>query len=280
MDKRENWLITGCSSGLGKWLALEALKRGKNVILTARNPASLEELARAYPASSIAEQLDVTDQGSVERAVKAGIERFGSIDVLVNNAGYALRGAIEECSISEVEKEFNVDFFGPVRTIQAVLPYMRAAKNGVIVNYSSIAAVTARAAGGFYAAAKSALEAFSNTLRLEAEPFGIKVMIIAPGPFHTNFHYAVDICAKSIPDYAPIVSERKIRLKDPEKHGLGFGDLQKAALTALKAIDEANPPETLYLGSNAAARAEAAFKKKLEELEKWKSLSVQSDKDK
>lgn len=278
MDNRKNWLITGCSSGLGRWLAWEALKQGKNVILTARNTNTLLDLAKDFPNTSLIQRLDVTDQESIDLTIKAGVEKFGSVDVLVNNAGYALRGAAEECSLSEVEREFNVDFFGPVRLIQAILPFMRKARNGVIVNYSSIAAITARAAGAFYAAAKAALEAFSNTLRVELEPFDIKVMVVAPGPFHTNFHYAVNICEKNIPDYQAIVAERKIKLKDPEKHGSGFGDPRKAALVALKAIDEPNPPETLFLGSNAAERAESALKRRLEEIEKWKSLSVQSDK--
>lgn len=275
----KNWLITGCSSGLGKWLAAEALKQGKNVVITARNPDSLRELEREFPKNALTERLDVTEGESVDQAVKAGVERFGSIDVLVNNAGYALRGAIEECSIAEIEREFNVDFFGPVRTIQAVLPYMRKEKNGLIVNYTSIAAITARAASGFYSAAKSALEALSNCLREEVKPFGIRVMVVAPGPFHTNFHNSVEICKKDIEEYAPIVKERKVRLQDPEKYGVGFGNPQKAALVVIKAMEEPNPPENLFLGSNAAGRAEEALKKRLDEVERWKSLSAQSDKN-
>lgn len=275
----KNWLITGCSSGLGKWLATEALKQGKNVVITARNPDTLQELRCEFPKTSLAERLDVTEEENIEQAIKAGVKKFGSIDVLVNNAGYALRGAIEECSIAEAEREFNVDFFGPVRVIQAVLPYMRKAKNGVIVNYTSIAAVTARAAGGFYSAAKSALEALSNCLRVEVAPFNIKVMVVAPGPFHTNFHSSVDICKKNIAEYAPIVQERKVRLQEPEKYGTGFGNPQKAALVVLKVIEEPNPPQNLFLGSNAAARAEEALQNRLDEIARWKSLSVQSDKD-
>lgn len=264
---------------MGKWLATEALKQGKNVVITARNPDSLRELEREFPKTALAERLDVTEQGSIDLAIKAGLKKFGSIDVLVNNAGYALRGAIEECSIEEAEREFDVNFFGPVRTIQAVLPYMRKEKNGIIVNYTSIAAITAREAGGFYSAAKSALEAFSNCLREEVKSFNIKVMVVAPGPFHTNFHSSVELCKLDIPEYAPIVRERKVRLQEPEKHGTGFGNPQKAALVVIKAIEEPNPPENLFLGSNAAARAEEALKKRLAEIARWKSLSVQSDKN-
>ncbi len=249
-----------------------------NVVLTARRLETLQGLVRDFPKQALAERLDVTDQTSIDQAIRASLERFGSIDVLVNNAGYALRGAIEECSPEEIQREFDVNFFGPVRIIQTILPYMRKAGNGLIVNYSSIAAVAARAAGGFYAAAKSAFEAFSNTLRNEVAPFGIKVMVVAPGPFHTNFHNAIEICAKDIPQYAPIVGERKFRQTEPEKYGTGFGDPQKAALVVLKAIEEQDPPQTLFLGSNATGRAEEALKKRLEEIEKWKSLGVQSDK--
>ncbi|MDE5879915.1 MAG: SDR family NAD(P)-dependent oxidoreductase, partial [Desulfovibrio sp.] len=133
MPHARTWLITGTSSGLGKWLATEALRQGNSVILTARNPADIEELAASYPATALAARLDVTDRASIESAVEAGLEKFGRIDVLVNNAGYALRGAAEECSLEEVMREFDVDFFGPVRCIQAVLPHMRAVRSGLII---------------------------------------------------------------------------------------------------------------------------------------------------
>lgn len=276
----KTWLITGTSSGLGKWLATEALRQGDNVILTARDKADIEELASLYPLSALAERLDVTEEASIEKAISAGLERFGQIDILVNNAGYALRGAAEECSLTEVKREFEVDFFGPVRCIQAVLPHMRKAGKGLIINYSSIAALSYTAGSPFYSAAKSALEAFSDSMRLEVEPLGIKVMVVEPGPFHTNFHdRSIDICQKNIEAYAETAHRRKLRLANPESAGTGFGDPQKAALVVLKAANETNPPQHLILGLHALKRAETALRKRLKEIEDWKSLSVQSDKD-
>lgn len=280
MTNRKTWLITGTSSGLGKWLATEALRQGNRVVLTARNPADVEELASRHPETALAARLDVTDEGSIGNAVRAGIEKFGGIDVLVNNAGYALRGAAEECSLAEVMREFDVDFFGPVRCIQAVLPHMRKAGSGLIINYSSIAALSYTAGSPFYSAAKSALEAFSDSMRLEVEPLGIQVMVVEPGPFHTNFHdRSISICPTNIADYAPTAHKRKLRLANPESAGTGFGDPQKAALVVLKAAAEATPPPHLVLGSHAWQRAETSLKKRLEELADWKSLSVQSDKE-
>lgn len=280
MEKRKTWLITGTSSGLGKWLAMEALKQGHNVVLTAREKAAIAGLASEYPETALAERLDVTDQASIESAIKGGLERFGKIDVLVNNAGYALRGAAEECALEEAQREFDVNFFGPVRCIQAILPSMRKARNGLIINYSSIAALSYTAGSPFYSAAKSALEALSDSMRLEVEPLGIKVMVVEPGPFHTNFHdRSIDICPKNIADYELTAHLRKLRLANPESAGTGFGDPQKAALTVLKAAMEPNPPQHLVLGSHAWKRAEAALKNRLQEIEDWKSLSIQSDKD-
>ncbi|MDE7240989.1 SDR family NAD(P)-dependent oxidoreductase [Desulfovibrio sp.] len=280
MTDRKTWLITGTSSGLGKWLATEALRQGNRVVLTARNTADVEELASRHPETALAARLDVTDGGSIGSAVSAALEKFGAIDVLVNNAGYALRGAAEECSLAEVMREFDVDFFGPVRCVQAVLPHMRKAGSGLIINYSSIAALSYTAGSPFYSAAKSALEAFSDSMRLEVEPLGIKVMVVEPGPFHTNFHdRSISISPNSIADYAPTAHKRKLRLANPESAGTGFGDPQKAALVVLKAAAEATPPRHLVLGSHAWQRAETALKKRLEELADWKSLSVQSDKE-
>lgn len=280
MAHEKTWLITGTSSGLGKWLATEALRQGNKVILTARTRADIEELAAQYPQTALAERLDVTDEGSIRSAVQAGLEKFGRIDVLVNNAGYALRGAAEECSLEEALQEFDVDFFGPVRCIQAILPHMRERRSGLIINYSSIAALSYTAGSPFYSAAKSALEAFSDSMRLEVEPLGVHVMVVEPGPFHTNFHdRSIRISPNDIADYAQTAHKRKLRLANPESAGTGFGDPQKAALTVLKAACAAEPPEHLVLGSHAWQRAETALKKRLKELEDWKSLSVQSDKD-
>lgn len=168
----ETWLITGCSSGLGKALATEALRQGKEVAVTARKPETVAELAREYPKTALGLALDVNDEASVRHAVASALEHFGKLDVLVNNAGYCLRGAVEECSMAEIQREFDTNFFGTVRTIQAVLPHMRQARRGLIINFSSIAAMNTAEGSAYYGAAKSAVEALSDGLRKEVGPPG------------------------------------------------------------------------------------------------------------
>jgi NAD(P)-dependent dehydrogenase (short-subunit alcohol dehydrogenase family) len=181
------WLITGCSSGLGRSLAEAALARGHNVAVTAREAAKVNELADSYPDSALALPLDVTNHAQVEQAVGAAEQRFAAVDVLVNNAGYGYRAAIEEGDEADVQALFATHFFGPIALIKAVLPGMRARRHGTIVNVSSIAARIALAGTGYLAAAKAALEAMTAALRKEVAPLGINAMIVEPGAFRTSF---------------------------------------------------------------------------------------------
>ena len=171
------WLITGCSFGFGRNLAETLLSEGEQVIVTARKPKTIQHFAKNYPQTALCLRLDVTKKDTIDATVNAAIEKFGKIDVLINNAGYCLRGAVEECTEEEIYAEFNTNFFGAVRMIQTVLPHMRKAGIGAIINYS-IAALDTSAGSAFYGAAKCALEGLSCGLRKEVEPLGIKVRLV------------------------------------------------------------------------------------------------------
>jgi len=178
-------LITGCSSGIGRATALEAASRGHRVFATARDRAGLEELAGLSGIGAL--PLDVTDPESIRRAVEAGSARSGRIDALVNNAGYAQYGAAEDVTAEEWRRQFDVNFFGAVEVARAVLPAMRKARSGTIVNVSSVAGKIAIPFAAPYCASKHALEAFSDALRVEVSPFGIRVVVIEAGPITTRF---------------------------------------------------------------------------------------------
>jgi len=172
------WLITGCSSGLGRDLAQAVLERGHNAVITARHPDSLKELVEAYPDNALAQALDVRNRDQIAQAVQAAERRFGSIDVLVNNAGYGYRAAIEEGEEADVTALFATNVFGPVSVIKAALPGMRKRRSGIIVNVSSVAPRIASPGSGYYSATKLALEGISATLRKEIAPLGLKVMVV------------------------------------------------------------------------------------------------------
>lgn len=273
------WLITGCSSGLGNSLALEALEQGKNVIVTARNPEALKEFSGRFPERALICSLDVTEEKSVEDAVKLGLERFGQIDVLVNNAGYCLRGAVEECTEEEIRRQFDTNFYGSVRTIKKVLPHMRKRGQGAIVNFSSIAALDTSAGSAFYGASKCAVEGMSSGLLKEVGPLGIKVIVIEPGPFKTDFFFrSIDINTTNIPDYAQTAGLRKIRLENLDETGLtGWGDKRKAARAIIKTVEMPESPFRLLLGSLAVKIGEEFVEKRREEIERYKTLSESTD---
>jgi NAD(P)-dependent dehydrogenase (short-subunit alcohol dehydrogenase family) len=181
------WLITGCSTGLGRALAEAVLDRGDNAVVTARDAAKVADLAAAHPDNGLAVALDVTDPEQVAAVVQQGEARFGGIDVLVNNAGYGYRAAVEEGDDADVQQLFATNFFGAVAMIKAVLPGMRARRSGAIVNISSIGAQICPPGSGYYAASKAALEGMSGSLRKELQPLGITVTAVEPGGFRTDF---------------------------------------------------------------------------------------------
>jgi NAD(P)-dependent dehydrogenase (short-subunit alcohol dehydrogenase family) len=267
------WLITGCSTGLGRHLAQEVLARGYNAIVTARDSVKVKDLVDEYPDTALALALDVTDDAQVTNAVQQAEERFGRVDVLVNNAGYGYRAAVEEGEEPEVAKLFATNFFGPVAMIKAVLPGMRARRDGAIVNISSIGARISPPGSGYYSASKSALEAMSASLRKELEPLGITVTVVEPGGFRTDFAgRSLQQSRDAIADYADTAGRR--RKEHDTAHGTQPGDPARAAQAIITAVEAPDSPFLLLLGKDALAGFRAVIDAQDKELEAWQELSL------
>ncbi len=270
------WLITGCSSGLGRDLAQAVLERGHNAVITARHPDSLKELVEAYPNNALAQALDVRNQDQIAQAVQAAERRFGSIDVLVNNAGYGYRAAIEEGEEADVTALFATNVFGPVYIIKAALPGMRKRRSGIIVNVSSVAPRIASPGSGYYSATKLALEGISATLRKEIAPLGLKVMVVQPGAFRTNFAgRSLQGSANTIADYDETVGPR--RKAADTTSGKELGDPAKAVHVLVDVVMKEKLPDSLLLGSDAVTWAMEAIKTELQEIDDWKTVSTSTD---
>lgn len=265
------WLITGCSTGLGRALAEAVLQRGGNAVITARDVSTIEGLAGQYPDTAVALALDVTDAGQISNTVRQGTEVFGSIDVLVNNAGYGYRAAVEEGDDAQVRALFDTHFFGPVNLIKAVLPQMRARRSGTIVNLSSIGATMTPAGSGYYAAVKSAVEGLTGSLRRELEPLGITAMVVEPGGFRTDFSgRSLQQSPTALPDYADTAGKR--RKENDTTHGTQPGDPAKAAAAIITAVESADTPEMLVLGADATKTYAAVLESQLASLQKWRAV--------
>jgi NAD(P)-dependent dehydrogenase (short-subunit alcohol dehydrogenase family) len=253
------WFITGCSTGFGRELAKQAIEHGYRTVVTARDPATLEGYAAAENALVL--RLDVTKPDQVAAAIAATEERFGWIDVLVNNAGKGYIAAVEESEEAEVRKMFEVNVFGTSRMIHAVLPGMRQRRKGVVVNFSSIGGLRSFPAVGYYNATKFAVEGLSEALWQEVEPLGIKVMVVEPSGFRTDWAgRSANESEKQIDDYVATAGEwraqvRKISGKQP-------GDPVRAAQAVIAAVESGDPPHHLLLGNAAFDGAMA----KLDEL--------------
>ena len=266
------WLITGCSTGLGRALAEAVIGAGHNAVVTARDSAKVADLAGAAPERVLAVALDVTDPAQVTAAVCQADERFGGVDVLVNNAGYGYRGAIEEGDDADVRELFETHFFGGVAMIKAVLPGMRARRGGAIVNISSIGATVTPVGSGHYAAAKAAIEGMSGALRGELAPLGISVTVVEPGAFRTDFAgRSLVQSATLIDDYAATAGKR--RKENDTMHGNQAGDPAKAAAAIIAAVESDEPPAFLLLGPDALAIYRDVADARAAEIAKWKELS-------
>lgn len=269
------WLITGASSGLGRALAQHVLAAGHQVVATARDTAALDELHRAHPDASLLATLDVTEPASIAAATAAAEERFGAIDVLVNNAGYGYTAAVEEGEDDAVARLFATNFFGPVNLIKAVLPGMRERGIGTIVNVSSIGARIAIPGGGYYAAAKAALEGLSGALRKEVEPLGLRVMVVEPGSFRTDFRgRSADRSAYQIDAYDEVLGRTGGQALGPQR-----GDPEKAAAAIMHAVEHPEPPKLLVLGTDALAGFHAAASDESHDVERFEHLTRSTDAD-
>ncbi|WP_294580881.1 oxidoreductase [uncultured Thomasclavelia sp.] len=276
----KTWLITGCSSGIGAGIAKAVLKSGDQAVITARNKNKVAEIVKDYPDTALAVSLDVCDNESIKNAIKEANEKFGTIDVLVNNAGYGYRSAIEEGEVEAVQTLFNTNVFGPVELIKAVLPGMRAQKSGFIINVTSIAAARSAIGSGYYASSKAALELLTNGLMKEVAPLGIKVMVVQPGAFRTRFYDGESLkgSATEISDYAETAGKTRVG-RFENKHAQP-GDPDKAGEVIVNVVNGDKQPEILSLGSDAVRAVKATLEAKLAELEEWADVSAQSDFDK
>ncbi len=272
----KTWFITGCSTGLGRSLAKAVLEKGYRAAVTARDTEKLKEFSEKFPETAIILPLDVTDEESVKSAVRAAEKRFGGIDVLVNNAGYGYRAAVEEGEPDDMKRLFETNFWGPVALIKAVLPGMRAKKSGAIINVSSIAALRTAPGSGYYAASKCALEGMSGGLLVETAPLGIKVMIVEPGAFRTDFAgRSLTQSSTVIADYEETAGARRIG-KDLS-HGTQQGDPDKGADLIIQAIEAEDTPFRLLLGSDAVKFADDVMEGRRREYDKWREFSCGSD---
>jgi NAD(P)-dependent dehydrogenase (short-subunit alcohol dehydrogenase family) len=255
------WLITGCSTGFGLELAKQAIEHGYRTVMTARDPSSLE--GYGVTDSVLVLKLDVTQPDQVASAIKAAEARFGRIDVLVNNAGIGYFAAIEEGEEAEVRKMFDVNVFGLSRMIQAALPGMRKRRSGCIVNFSSIGGIRAFPAIGYYNATKFAVEGLSEALWQEVEPLGVRVMLVEPSGFRTDWAgRSANESARQIDDYMATAGNTRAGVR--ASSGKQPGDPVRAAKAIVKAVASGTPPHHLLLGNDAFDGAMA----KLEELRK------------
>jgi NAD(P)-dependent dehydrogenase (short-subunit alcohol dehydrogenase family) len=265
------WLITGCSTGLGRALAEAVLARGDNAAVTARDKLSVEELVAGHPDTALALALDVTDPAQVRHAVAQTERHFGSVDVLVNNAGYGYRAAVEEAPEEDVTRLFDTNVFGAVAMIKAVLPGMRARRSGAIVNISSIGARIMPAGSGYYAATKAALEGITGSLRKELEPLGITAMAVEPGAFRTDFAgRSLQQAPEPIADYADTAGRR--RKENDTMDGNQPGDPAKAAQAMIEAVLADDPPELLVLGEDAVDTFRAVLDAQRASLDAWERV--------
>jgi NAD(P)-dependent dehydrogenase (short-subunit alcohol dehydrogenase family) len=270
------WLVTGCSRGLGLALATAALARGDRVVATARNPASLSGLAAAHPETCRPLALDVTQPALVDTAVTLAVAAFGRIDVVVNNAGVGLTGAIEETPETEIARCFDVNFLGALRVTRAVLPQLRTQRSGHVVFISAAAAIANYPGFGIYGAAKRALEGAAESLAQEARGFGVRVTIVQPGPFRTDFAgEALPKTSTRLPDYEG--TRGKFERYLASMHGKQPGDPARAAAAILAAVDAERPPLRLVLGAYATDKARRILAAAQREVDAWAPMAAATE---
>ncbi|MEV7420152.1 oxidoreductase [Streptomyces sp. NPDC089919] len=266
------WLITGASSGFGRALADAALAAGDTVVAAVRRPAALTEYAAAHPGRLVPVALDASDPTRAAAVAAEVAERFGRIDVLVNNAGRGLIGAVEETSDAELRDLMDLHFFGPAALVRAVLPYMRARKSGALVQMSSMGGRMSFPGVGAYSATKFALEGLTEALAPEVAPHGITCLIVEPGSFRTGFAGAAALQHTETVLAAYEDTVGAVRRGLPDSDGSQPGDPAKAAAAVLAALDAAHPPLRLVLGNDAVDALRAAAEASRAELDTWEPL--------
>ena len=276
MSTKKVWLITGCSTGFGRELAKEALKGGDAAVVTARNTDDIKDIVKDYPQTAISLKLDVTDPSNIESVVKEAKKKFGRIDVLVNNAGIGYFAAIEESEEKEVRRMFEINFFGLANMTKAVLPTLRAQRSGHIVNISSIGGLMAFPGVGFYNATKFAVDGYSEALSKETAPLGIKVILVAPGPFRTDWAgRSANNSPVVIDDYAATAQANKNNIRGYS--GNQPGDPVRAAKAIIKAVNAENPPLHLLLGAAALKNGRVKVEQLSHDFDGWEETTLSAD---
>jgi NAD(P)-dependent dehydrogenase (short-subunit alcohol dehydrogenase family) len=270
------WFITGCSTGFGRELAKMVLDRGYRAVVTARDPAKVEDIAKGKGERALVLELDVTNPVEVDASVKSAEQHFGGIDVLVNNAGIGYFGAVEESDEAEVRRMFEINFFGLSRVTRAVLPGMRKRRKGHIVNISSIGGLRSFPTLAYYHATKYAVEGFSESLALEVAPLGIKVTIVEPSGFRTDWAGRSAAESKTrIADYAETAGQNLENLRGYS--GKQPGDPVRAAAAIIAAVESPNPPLRLLLGKAALKGARGKLDMLKRDFDAWEKTTVEAD---
>lgn len=271
----KTWLITGCSSGIGCGVATAVLEQGDQAAITARNAEKLNHFRETYGERVLTLSMDLADEDSIRAAVDAAHAHFGAVDVLVNNAGYGYRAAVEESTREEIDRLFQANVFGPAELMNLVLPEMRSRRAGTIVNVASIGAVRAAICNGWYSASKAALELISDAVYKEAGPLGVRVMIVEPGAFRTGFYDALQGTDRKIEDYSDTTG--KWRVENVTNTHDQLGDPMRAGSVIVELVNSESCPERIALGSDAVEIIDAELSRRVEELHAWKHFSVRTD---
>ena len=270
------WFISGCSSGLGRELAHAVLARGWRAAVTARDVSRVADLTRGHAPNALALELDVTDPAQIAQAVQAAEERFGRIDVLVNNAGYGYQSSVEEGDEAEIRAQFDANVFGLFALTRAVLPGMRARRRGHVINITSVAGLVGFSGSGYYAASKHAVEGFSDSLAAEGQLLGIRVTCVEPGPFRTDWAgRSLRQTPVRIADYADTVGARMASTAGGS--GSQPGDPVRAAEAMIRITQSDNPPRHLVLGAFGIDAVRGRLQRTLADLEQWQDASLAAD---
>jgi NAD(P)-dependent dehydrogenase (short-subunit alcohol dehydrogenase family) len=270
------WFITGASTGFGRLLAEEVLRLGGRVVATARKLDKVADLEEKYPGRAKAFALDVTDAAQIHSVVAQAVTGFAPVDVLVNNAGYGIAGAIEEVTEDEFMPVYDTNLFGLIRVTQELLPYMRQRRSGHILNLSSIGGLVASPGGGYYQCTKFAVEGLTEALAAEVAPLGIHVTAIEPGPFRTDFLGRSGVeAANRIADYDATAGNARRYMSDQD--GRQPGDPLRAVRAMIAVVESPNPPLRLLLGAGALKRIREKLDAWQKEIAAWESTTVGAD---
>lgn len=274
MSHSKVWFITGCSTGFGREIADAAIKAGYKVVATARNQEAIADMSRGNESNVLALGLDVTSPAQIQEAVSRALEKFGKIDVLVNNAGIGYFSSVEESVEKETRKMFEINFWGLMHMTNAVLPQMRSRKSGHIINLSSIGGLTSFPTLGYYHATKYAVEGISESLSQEVAPFNIHVSLIEPSSFRTDWAGRSSVKTRSqISEYQSAFGQ----LLEGDLSGQEPGDPKKAAEAIVRVVELEHPPLRLLLGNSAYNAAKHKYTGLLQALEEWKEVTVNAD---